>query len=141
MALKTENSLLIAQVTASLNAITEVMGDAGTQLIALRRYEGNGADIDPAFGIHVVFPGNLLEVDADWQHYTVGLYDPTAMKVLWQLCGERFGDVAATTTYADQSEDLQAYVRRQIIPLEWKGWDDTMLTSMMTFTRFAGGAA
>lgn len=106
---------------AMLNVLSRIPDHTPVSLIHLDRY----TEPNVVVGIHVVtYPiGGFTEPDG---HYTVGLVPLANLNPALEV----FAVIEDTSVdpdrwhFTDQQADLQAYIRRQVIPLEWKSMSD-----------------
>lgn len=105
------------------HAFSRLPEGAAVGMIFLDRY-AKGSPI----GVHLVF-STAGSSDNDG-HYTVGLFD--AMDVLHALVTfDLIERLVSPVSFPNQGETLKAYVRAQVIPLEWKSMTDDELDARL----------
>ena len=92
--------------------------------VSLRRH-----DVPEAYGIH------LLYESSGWPaHTTLGLFKADEAGETLRAFVEDYGVTGLIGVFSQHPKSLQEYIRRQVIPLEWKSQDDAYLDERVSIT-------
>lgn len=98
--------------------LLDIPDDTPISLVWLRRYDDTGA-----IGMHVLTYS--MDSEAPVGHRTVGLFAlEDARSALTEFYNLYQVTQRVMVPFAERPEPLKAYIRRQVIPLEWKSMTD-----------------
>lgn len=121
--------------TQASKYLTEAVNDFVNEItmVMVDRYSGN--DADRLIGIHVVTRVMNGPDPMYFTHRVVGLFSSEEAAEIsatfYHYYGSRFPILRGSLSFKKNQVDLQEFIRRQVIPLEWKGFSDDDLDGLI----------
>jgi hypothetical protein len=114
-----------------LSFVATLPADLPMSMVVVKRYPDR-----ESFGLHLVTE-NEPTAGPRWdgrRNLTLGLFNALDAETALAHFYDHYEVTQAVVPYSGHHDKLKGYIREQVIPLEWKGYDDDQLDSLVRVT-------
>jgi hypothetical protein len=113
-----------------LDTVALLPADLPMTMVVVRRHP-DGA----AFGLHLLTENDPMSARQDHRrNLTMGLFNPLDAETALEHFYDFYEVTSAVMPFSGHAEELKAYIREQVIPLEWKSYSDAELDKLLDVT-------